>query len=262
MHLRRVALLTGAIVCSGLLQPPAAAQEPCKDPRRIVGGVPADIKEHPWQVAFDIKGGLCGGSIIAQNWVLTAAHCFGDTKQPADVRVKAGATNRKLGVWSVVDRVVVHENYNSKTNEHDLALVKLKIRPAGPAIPLAQPEQELKACQVLEITGWGRTTQGGAASETLQKAEVPYVETVTCNEPNAYNGKIKANMICAGLRDGGVDSCQGDSGGPLVLRGPDGAVLIGVVSWGEGCAQKLKYGVYTRVTPYRDWITKVITSER
>src|SRR5262245_22267851 len=262
MRLFRLGFLTTCVMCSGLFHCPAAALEACNDPGRIVGGVPTDIKEHPWQVALDVNGALCGGSIIAQNWVLTAAHCFGDARQLNNVRAKAGTTNRKTGgAWTTAERVVVHENYNANTHEHDLALVKLKTRPAGQMIPLAQPEQQLEACQVLEITGWGRTAEGGAASEILMKATVPYVETTTCNEPDAYNGIIQSGMICAGLREGGVDSCQGDSGGPLVLRGDDGAVLIGVVSWGEGCARKLKYGVYTRVTPYRDWITKVITSE-
>jgi len=262
MHMHLFALFTVGVMCTSLFHASAAAEDVCKDPRRIVGGVDADIKEHPWQVAIDIDGVLCGGSIIAQNWVLTAAHCFGRTKEPGRVRAKAGANNRKIGgVWAAIDRVIVHENYNADTHEHDLALVRLKARPAGLVIPLARPEQQLKVCQELEVTGWGRTTEGGTESQLLQKATVPYVETATCNEPNAYNGAVRSGMICAGLREGGVDSCQGDSGGPLVLRGDDGAVLIGVVSWGDGCARKLKYGVYTRVMPYRDWITKVITSQ-
>ena len=83
------------------------------------------------------------------------------------------------------------------------------------------------------MTGWGQTSERGTASEKLQKAQVPYVENTTCNEPDAYKGKVLPHMMCAGLRDGGVDSCQGDSGGPLVLKGQDGAVLVGVVSWGK-----------------------------
>ena len=85
------------------------------------------------------------------------------------------------------------------------------------------------------------------ASENLQKAEVPLVENATCNAADAYNGEIKPGM-CAGYREGGID-LPGDSGGPLMLSGKDGPVLVGVVSWGAGCARKLRYGVYTRVPP-------------
>jgi trypsin len=237
-----------------------SAQEACKDPRRIVGGEDADIKDHPWQVALNTNGGFCGGVIIAQNWVLTAAHCFASSKQPSAVRVKAGVTNPEVGgAWAPVELVVVHDRYDANTNEHDLALVKLKTRPAGQTIPMIRPQQRLRSCEVLEVTGWGRTKEKGTSSDKLQKALVPYVDNAICNRPESYDGSIRSGMMCAGLREGGVDSCQGDSGGPLVLRGADGPVLVGIVSSGEGCARKLKYGVYTRVTPYRDWITKVIT---
>jgi secreted trypsin-like serine protease len=89
-----------------------------------------------------------------------------------------------------------------------------------------------------------------------------YRDNASCNAKDAYNGAIKSGMICAGLRDGGVDPCQGDSGGPLVLRGKDGAILVGVVSWGEGCARKLKHGVCTRVDTYTDWIANTILANQ
>src|SRR5262249_38683933 len=117
----------------------------------------------------------------------------------------------------------------------------------------------LKPCDPLEVTGWGRTYEGGATSSDLMKATVPYVDSAVCNEPSAYNGSILPGMMCAGLHEGGVDACQGDRGGPLVFRHADGRLLVGVVSWGEGCARRLKYGIYTRVTTYRDWITAVVT---
>ena len=263
MRLRSFALLWALFMLGlGTLAGSAWAENGCKDPRRIVGGEDTDVRDHPWQVALSVDGGFCGGALIAQNWVLSAAHCFASSKQAGRVRVKAGVTNHKIGgAWIAVDRVVLHDQYNAATNEHDLALVKLKLRPAGQSIPLAQPEQQLRPCDLLEVTGWGRMTEGGTTSERLQKAMVPYVDNATCNERNAYDGRIRPGMMCAGLRDGGIDSCEGDSGGPLVLRGPDGPVLVGVVSWGEGCARKLKYGVYTRVNPYRDWLTRVITSD-
>jgi secreted trypsin-like serine protease len=238
----------------------------CQDPRKVVGGVDADIKDHPWQVALNIptpdgRSLLCGGSLIQDRWVLTAAHCFPAPKL-GGVGVKAGVTKRSTGVWGETDRVFVHEGYSGQTHENDIALVRLKYAPAGEIIPLAQPTQEIKPCELLEVTGWGRTADRGPVSEILQKGEVPYTENVACNAQDAYGGAIKPGMICAGFRDGGVDSCQGDSGGPLVLRGPDGPVLVGVVSWGEGCARKLKYGVYTRVTAYNDWIVKTILANQ
>src|ERR1700721_615282 len=108
--------------------------------KRIVGGEPTNIKEHPWQVALAIKRGggtlLCGGSIIAKKWVLSAAHCFLPFDLPGMLRAKAGATNISQGLWSQIERVVIHEKYDSTTHENDLALVKLKAVPAaGRVIP-------------------------------------------------------------------------------------------------------------------------------
>jgi trypsin len=90
----------------------------------------------------------------------------------------------------------------------------------------------------------------------LLRATVPYIDNATCNEPISYNGEILAGMMCAGHRDGGIDACQGDSGGPLVWRSQDGPILVGVVSFGDGCARRLKYGVYSRLSYYRDWIAR------
>jgi trypsin len=228
--------------------------------RRIVGGEKADIKDHPWQVALNVhKGGqtfLCGGSIIARQWVLTAAHCFASNLAPTQVRTKSGVTNYAAGNWIDVDRLVVHENFDASTYANDVALIMPKSPPNGRVIPLMAVGGALRVGQSLEVTGWGATTEGGDGSRDLLKGIVPYVENATCNASTSYNGMIRPAMMCAGHRDGGVDSCQGDSGGPLVWRSPDGPVLVGVVSFGEGCARKLKYGVYTRVAEYRAWISR------
>lgn len=231
--------------------------------RRIVGGEPTTIEKHPWQVALNvaIDGDeyLCGGSIIAERWVLTAAHCFKPTTTAGEVRVKAGVTTYMIeGAWLDVERIVIYEAYNPNTHENDLALVKLLTGPSGRVIPLAKPGQVIPVGQPLEVTGWGATSEGSDASKGLLKATVPYADNAACNAPNAYNGAIKTGMMCAGYREGGTDSCQGDSGGPLVWRTADGPVLVGVVSWGEGCARKLKYGVYTRTGNYVGWIGKVV----
>src|SRR5215467_8201807 len=105
--------------------------------RRIVGGEPTDIKEHPWQVALQFRGEFfCGGSIIAQKWILTAAHCFKYSSMQNDWRAKAGATNYAItGAWSEVERVMVHDEYKGEpTYENDIALIKLRVTPGGRVI--------------------------------------------------------------------------------------------------------------------------------
>ena len=259
-----IACLAITVLCTST----APAQEEIKlMGRRIVGGEKTDIKNHPWQVALHVKQGadiqLCGGSRIpGDRWVLTAAHCFTPSTSARDVRAKAGATNYTTsGSWLDIERVVVHEGYNPKTQENDIALVRLRGLPQGKIIPLVTADQTLKPGTPLEVTGWGTTSEGGDTSRVLRKASVPYADNEVCNAPAAYNGAIRQGMMCAGYRDGGVDSCQGDSGGPLVWRSPDGPVLVGVVSWGEGCARQLRYGVYTRVDVYRRWIEGVIAGK-
>lgn len=265
--MRHVRLWILSIVAMSLATP-SAAQEVIKPAgRRIVGGEKTDIKRHPWQVALNIKIGgqtyLCGGSIIADRWVLTAAHCFSQSTAPQHVRAKTGVTNYLThDSWADVDRIIVHEGYNPKTHEHDLALIRLRSQPEGRTIPLATADEHIPPGQPLEVTGWGATSEGGRASRHLLKANVPYVINATCNGSTAYNGVIRQGMICAGYRGGGVDSCQGDSGGPLVWRTADGPVLVGVVSWGDGCARGLKYGVYTRVSSYVVWINNIIEHAR
>jgi secreted trypsin-like serine protease len=231
---------------------------------RIVGGTRTDIKDHPWQVALNIKQSdgrsyLCGGSIIAQKWVLTAAHCFGDISERSQAWAKADATDYKTtGIWTEAERIIVHEQYNASSHENDLALTKLKSPPGGKVIALAAESLAIPVGQSLEVTGWGTTREGGDTSNDLLVAHVPYADPAACNGPAAYNGKISGSMMCAGFTEGGVDSCQGDSGGPLVWRTADGVpILVGVVSFGEGCARRLKYGVYSRVSPYRVWIREI-----
>ncbi|MGI9405738.1 MAG: serine protease [Hyphomicrobiaceae bacterium] len=233
--------------------------------RRIVGGKETDIRSHPWQVAVRVtqnnQSFQCGGTLVAQTWVLTAAHCFDDNSTTGDIQVKMGVNDPAAnGKWTKVARLVRHVRYDAKTNENDLALIKLSRPGAGRVIPMAGARHTVPARQTLEVTGWGAIKEDGQSSRKLVKANVPYVTNEVCNHPKSYDGTIKKGMLCAGKEKGGVDACQGDSGGPLVWRTTDGPVLVGVVSFGIGCARRLKYGVYTRVSTYRSWIEQVMAA--
>jgi trypsin len=262
----RPGVVAAAVLLAGFgLMEIAAAQEPIKPPkRRIVGGEKTDIKHHPWQVALQTGGVFsCGGSIIAERWVLTAAHCFLASKRSADWRAKAGATNYAMGdrPWIQVERIVVHPKFDEATLKNDIALLKLKSKTSGRVIPRAGASTAVPVGQDLEVTGWGTLAYGGEQPKILQKVTVPHIDTAVCNAPEANNGKILTGMMCAGYPKGGKDACRGDSGGPLVMRTPEGAVLVGVVSWGEECALASKYGVYTRVSDYSDWIDKELAAD-
>lgn len=233
---------------------------------QIVGGGPAEVENYPWQVglAIDVNGqrAICGGALITDSWALSAAHCFAGGIRPDQVRSKSGVEEIQTeGDWLVVDKVIVHEGFNPATFENDIALVKLRRPVERAAIEPAAAGFEPPDGAWFEVTGWGAIREGGAVHEQLQMAATPFVSNEQCNAPAAYNGRVSKTMLCAGFSEGGVDACQGDSGGPLVWRGPYGPVLVGVVSWGEGCARPDRYGVYTRVSAFRDWIEAALAAE-
>jgi secreted trypsin-like serine protease len=246
---------------------------------RIVGGAPVLFKDQPWQIAM-IRGFVpepqrsqfCGGSIIDNNWVLTAAHCVRNSivrEDPTRVNVVAGTPQYGLGGERLdVAEIHTHPNYDSSTMEYDFALLRLS-SPVTLGQTVKLPDENMrvdegtKAC----VTGWGATAEGGPGSVDLLGVAVPIVSNTVCNQPESYNGDIKDSMLCAGERAGGVDSCQGDSGGPFWTTVGGGGVptLTGVVSWGEGCARRLKYGIYARVSAAVPWIastTGVIESNQ
>ncbi|KAG8450156.1 hypothetical protein GDO86_002692 [Hymenochirus boettgeri] len=103
-------------------------------------------------------------------------------------------------------------------------------------------------------TGWGALYEGGTSASNLNAAMVPLIDPGTCNNPTVYNGAISSTMICAGYLQGGIDSCQGDSGGPMVTKTNSLWWLVGDTSWGTGCANKNKPGVYGNVTEFLPWI--------
>ncbi|WP_198032749.1 serine protease [Mesorhizobium sp. WSM2561] len=229
---------------------------------QIVDGEPTKIGQHPWQVALHVNGEFwCGGSAIAKRWIVTAAHCLAGVTDDVKVEVKVGAENYDDGVSFEAKNFVVHEDFDPKTCEHDVALVRVDSTQPAAVIPLATASTQIAIGENLTVTGWGDTQEREETqlSNQLLKGTVPYVDNETCNRPESYNGEIFAGMICAGSASGGTDSCQGDSGGPLTKgNNPQNAILVGIVSTGEGCGRALKYGVYTRVSSEREWIMNVM----
>lgn len=219
----------------------------------IVGGERASIKDYPWTVFLaDAQSGgqFCGGTLISANKVLTAAHCIDDASKPDGLKVAVGREDKTSqdGELVGVSKIYVSPTY-PKDNTGDYAVLTLDKSVTATPLQIADKNdaalyQEGGNATVL---GWGNTADGGTDSQYLLKVDLPLTSDDTCGK--AYGKEFnKDAMVCAGLPDGGKDSCQGDSGGPLTAGGK----LIGVVSFGQGCAQKGYPGVYTRVMTYHD----------
>jgi secreted trypsin-like serine protease len=228
-------------------------------PDRIVGGRDTTIDKNPWQVALlaarvpaNADAQFCGGSVVARRWVLTAAHCVDGGTRPDQIAVLFGTASLRTGGTRIaVSDIIVHPRWDPDTHDFDIALVNvtndLSVQAiTGPSSGASDPTGPIW------VTGWGTTSWGGSGTTILQGVEVPHVSRATCNKPASYDGSVTTNMICAGRS--GADSCQGDSGGPASTASP--RVLVGVVSWGEGCAAARKFGVYTRVSQFTDWIRR------
>lgn len=234
---------------------------------KVVGGDIAAEHAFPWQVSLGVswitdprEAHFCGGSIYSDRWVVTAAHCVVDLL-PEHIAVTAGTNRLSRGAHRYnVSRIIAHKAYDDATSDSDIAVLELfdplTLDDTMRAVSLLAAADEagvLVEDAELTVSGWGAMYEGGQAVEELRFAKVPFVVRETCNRPLAYDGDVTENMICAGHAAGGIDSCQGDSGGSLVAPGDD-PVLVGVVSWGEGCARPNKVGIYTRVARFTGWV--------
>jgi secreted trypsin-like serine protease len=236
----------------------------------IVGGHAAAAGAYPSVAEIHLgKSFLCTGTLIAPTWVMTAGHCgsltgatgFGSPASwPAPlIDVYLGSNRAGQGTLAPVSQVIVEPDYLA-TSGYDVTLLKLSAPAAqAPTQVAGASEGALWTAGTLEtIVGWGTTSEGGDTPDTLQAANVPVTTDAYC--AGAYSDFDATTMVCAGFPQGGVDTCQGDSGGPLFGRTGAGALkLVGATSFGEGCAEAGKPGVYARVadTALREWVRSV-----
>ncbi|XP_015742321.1 transmembrane protease serine 12 isoform X2 [Coturnix japonica] len=239
---------------------------------RIVGGDTAPLGSWPWAVSLQVQlvgvrfAHICGGALVSENSVLTAAHCTTGRMDPYYWRAVMGTNNiwkhSKHVLKRRIARIYVHPEFNRETFENDIALFQLRsavhysdyIQPIclPPIHPYLYADNKIKCF----ISGWGHVREKGKPSSVLQEAGVEIIPSHVCNSSQSYGGLINANMICAGSPSGGVDSCQGDSGGPLACHYPPANkfYVIGVTSFGLGCGHPNFPGIYVRLAPYRRWI--------
>ncbi|KAK2086965.1 Transmembrane protease serine 9 [Saguinus oedipus] len=256
---------------------------------RIVGGMEASPGEFPWQASLrEKKEHFCGATIIGARWLVSAAHCFNEFQDPTEWVAYVGTTylsgSEASAARARVVQIIKHPLYNADTADFDVAVLELTsplafgrhIQPVClPAATHIFPPS--KKCL---ISGWGYLKEDFPQSgcrgsgpltllfslrravvkpEVLQKATVELLDHALC--ASLYGNSLTDRMLCAGYLDGKVDSCQGDSGGPLVCEEPSGRFfLAGIVSWGIGCAEARRPGVYARVTRLRDWILEATTT--
>lgn len=240
---------------------PEIIATPDREPR-VVGGTEVTSNKYPWMVAVMDRdagspsdGQFCGGSLIAENWVLTAAHCIED-KTASKVSVLLGQRDLSGSGGDTINviRIVAHPDYQ-RQGYPDLALLELGSNSA--VTPVSLPTRANPAGQSGDnatVIGWGQISENGPATNELRETTMPIVAHNQCNV--AYNGEIVEDaMVCAGTPSGNKDSCYGDSGGPLLVARGQSAVQTGVVSFGEACGLANVPGVYARVSSYHDWIS-------
>ncbi|XP_052220080.1 neurotrypsin-like [Dreissena polymorpha] len=232
---------------------------------KIVGlpeGLEAGKGFYPWHVGVRNQyKNICGGTILNDRWILSAAHCFQVHTGDHDL-MKSDPFEQQFEL----EQLIEHPNFISASKGYDIALMKVKLN-NGAGIKFSEDVQpaclpdagmDYETGTICHISGWGKTSLNATKDETvLRAAEVPLIDDVVCKRQYTT---FTQNMVCAGYMDGGIDTCQGDSGGPLVCSVDGLYYVMGVTSFGHKCGLQNYPGVYAKVAPFQSWIETTIAS--
>ncbi|KAG7156333.1 trypsin-1-like [Homarus americanus] len=234
---------------------------------RVVGGTPTSAGKYPWLVSLFYRGKLyCGATLINNRYLITAAHCVKRVNLN-NVKIVLGSYNktdvhepsrqvRKVGTWWA------HQLFDRRSYNNDIGIIMLNeeveitkhVRPV--CLPVSGDGNYTGLTGI--VPGWGRLSENGYPSEVVHEVKVPIISNEECKKKKYRPSEITDNMMCAGYDEGKIDACQGDSGGPLLLDTGKNIEIIGVVSWGQGCARAKYPGVYTRLEKYMDFVNSKI----
>ncbi|XP_026558992.1 ovochymase-1 [Pseudonaja textilis] len=240
----------------------------------IIGGEEACPHCWPWQVSLHFLGDYrCGGAIINSTWVLTAAHCVKITSNPSYWTIVAGNHDRILKEAAEqvrrVESITVHPAFDVASYDSDIALIQLQMpliySAAVRPVCLPSSMELLPSFVLCTVTGWASFQEVGGLATRLQQMHVPLVANDLCEQKYYFNhpGGITPQMLCAGFASlESHDSCQGDSGLLVCQNENKPFILHGIASWGVGCAQPKRPGVYSRVSAFFDWIVSVIKGSK